>query len=272
MFSCLFYNLYVASSVTSQGRAYISAAMLCFEMLLNNNVKFGSINEVMEFINHVVNEMPTRKFEDICILDYNATLDDCFAKIVLSCGYRWIPDEEEMNIILRTLQNLSQENLNRLYYKNNLYAFMDNTKIFNIVESMLRKLKKPFYNSLEPPAEIVEELKLFSDLLYEYVYYRHMFIDSIDRCDSMMKSVIVVSDTDSAIISLDGWYRYVAERVKGKEFRIANYSDKVVIFHKPDEDGNMDKFWEEAFHFEPKRFDYNFMTEEIEEHEHLAII
>ena len=251
--SCLFYNVYVASSVTSQGRAFISAAMLCFEMILNNNAKFGSLNEAIEFINHTVSESRDRQYLDELILDSSITLEDCFTKLILSCGYRWIPNREEMNIIWKTLQNLSQENLNRIYYKNNLYAFLDNSKVFNIVKSILEKLEAPFYNSLEPPVEVLSELKLLSNLIREYVYYRYLVIDSIDRCDNMIKSVIAVSDTDSAIVSLDGWYRYVAQKVDGFSFRIANYTDK---------------FSNKKPVLEPKVYRYNFTEEEDTEREH----
>ena len=49
MYTSLLYNINVATSITSQGRALVSSASMCFEMFLANNVKFGSLNEVVEF-------------------------------------------------------------------------------------------------------------------------------------------------------------------------------------------------------------------------------
>lgn len=269
MYTCLLYNVNVASSVTSQGRAFISTASMFFEMFLNNNVKFGSLNEAVEFINNIVAEKDIRRFDDNSILDENITIEDCFAKIILSCGYRWIPNEEEMEILWRIIRNLSQENLNRVFYKNNLFGFVENKKVFNIVRSILHKLNKPLYNSLDIPDEIANDIRLFSDLLQEYVYYRYLCMDRIDRCDNIIKSVIAVSDTDSAIVSIDGWYRYVANKINGEEFKIANYCDHALIFHDYDEDGNpVDKFWEHPIKFIPKKLDYDFYTDEIVEIEH----
>ena len=270
MYTSLLYNINVATSITSQGRALVSSMTLFFEMFLADNVKFGSLNEVLEYIDHVVNEKTERKFNDFDLLDEPYILvEDVFSKIILECGYRWIPNEEEMEIIWRVLNNLSREDLSRVYYKNNLYEFVSNKKVLNLVTGMIKKLKRPMYNSLEVPEEIQDDIKLFSDLLYEYVYYHYMFIDRTDRCDNMIKSVTMVSDTDSTIISLDAWYRFIVEQLNGEEIRIANYCPDPILFTEKNEDGEwVDKGWMEAVVFEPKRLDYNFATDEIVELEH----
>lgn len=269
MYSALLYNINVATSITSQGRALTSSMTMLWEMFLANNVQFGSLNEVMQFIDNIVQERKERKYIDYEILDENVRVEDCFAKVILTCGYRWVPTESEMEIIWKTINNLSQEDINRIYYKNNLYEFISNKKVFNIIKTILKKLKSPLFNSLDIPEEISKELKLLSDLMMEYVYYRYMIIDRIDRCDNMIKSVTMVSDTDSTIISLDAWYRFVAEKMNGEELRIANYCPNPVLFIKQDEDGNWeDKSWMDCVEFEPKKLDYNFMTDEIVEMEH----
>lgn len=270
MYVSLLYNNNVATSITSQGRALVSSMTLFFEMFLANNVKFGSLNEVIEFINNVVKEKPARKFNDFDILDKSyVNLEDCFAKIVLACGYRWIPSEKELDIIWDTLANLSREDLCRVYYKNNLYEFMSNSKVLNLVTGMVKKLKRPMLNSLKVPEEIQEDMALFSDLLFEYVYYHYMYIDRTDRCDNMIKSVTMVSDTDSTIISLDAWYRFIVEQLNGQEIRIANYCPNPIMFMKKNEDGEWDSTeWRRCVKFEPKKLDYNFLTDEIVEMEH----
>lgn len=272
MYSALLYNINVATSITSQGRALVSSASMCFEMFLANNVKFGSLSQVVEFINHIVEEKPNRKFRDDVFLNLEnqqISPEDCFAKVILSCGYNWIPDSKEMDIIWNIIVNLSVEDRNRVYYKNNLYEFMSNERVFDIVRTILKKLKSPLYNSLDIPEEIADDIKFFGELIMEYVYYRYMIIDRIDRCDNMMKSVIMVSDTDSTIISLDAWYRFVVEKINGEELRIANYCKDPIIFVGKDEDDNYDrKIWASAIDIEPNKLDYNFLTDEIVEMEH----
>ena len=63
----------------------------------------------------------------------------------------------------------------------------------------------------------------------EYVYYRYIFIDRIDRCDNMIKSVTMVSDTDSTIISVDAWYRFIVDKIDGEELVIVKYNDILAI-------------------------------------------
>lgn len=269
MYSALIYNINVATSITSQGRALVSSMTLHFEMMLADNVKFGSLDQVLEFINNICKEYSDRKFDDR-VLNHIPTKEECFAKLILECGYRWIPNESEMDIIWRVVNNLSQQDITRIYYKNNLYEFISNNYIFGLIETILKKLRRPLMASSQIPPEITTEINLLSDYIFEYVYYRYMFIDRIDRCDNMIKSVTMVSDTDSTIISLDAWYRFIVNRINGEELRIANYCQNPIMFIKKDEDE--DKFketpWRDAVEWKPKRLDYNFLTDEIVEMEH----
>ena len=185
LYTSLLYNVNVATSITAQGRTMVSSMCMQFEMFLNDNVQFGSVSEVLQFIDHICEERNERKYNDFDVLDdfYSVTEADVFYKIVKNCTWRWIPSEEELEIIWKVISNLDQENLNRVWYKNNLYEFCDNSKVFDRVRTILKKLNRPLFNSLEIPDEISEDIAEFGDLLMEYVYYKHMIIDRVDRCD-----------------------------------------------------------------------------------------
>lgn len=267
-YTALIYNPNVATSITSQGRASVSSMTLHFEMFLADNVKFGSLNELVEFINHICSERRSRKFNDSIILNHIPTKEECFAKLVLDTGYRWVPDESELDIIWKIVNNLTQEDITRIYYKNNLYEFTSNTYVFSIVKNILKKLQRPFYTSAKVPPEIAEDINYLKDLMMEYVYYRYMYIDRIDRCDNMIKSVTMVSDTDSTIISVDAWYRFVVNQINEEELRIANYCPDPIMFLEKNEDGEYDcKEWMNHLDFQPKQYDYDFNTDEIVEME-----
>lgn len=220
LYSSVYYNLHVAATVTTQGRSLISASTMNFEMFLSNNVKFGSLDQVITFIDNICQEKKSRKFYDSVILDRNIGPDEVFAKVIMTCGFQWIPTEKEMDIIWNLISKLNQENLNRVYYKNNLYEFISNKCMIKAMRSLLKNLEAPFMDPNEAPEEIKDELDAFTELLMEYVYYPHMTIDNIDRCDNMMKSVCAISDTDSAIVSLDAWYRFFLEKFMGEDFNI----------------------------------------------------
>lgn len=257
--ACVLYNLYVAASITAQGRSVISTATMFFESFLANNVKFASLEEVLHFIDCVKSERKNRKFNDSVILDFPISVDMCFAKIIRTCGdwrkgrIKWVPDMEDAKIIYRVLKNSSQEDINRIFYKNNLYAFIDNSVIINAIRYILKLLKEPYLSPNRVPEEIQVELDALQDLMREYVYYPHMYIDRIDRCDNMIKDVCVISDTDSTIVSFDAFYHYVLDRV---------YMDDISILNT-----ELDTRTEETYDVPRMERRYDFFTDEVIEKE-----
>lgn len=225
--ACVLYNLYVAASITAQGRSVISTATMFFESFMANNVKFGSLEEVLHFIDCVCSEKNTRVFNDANVLDFNVSADMCFAKIMRTCGdwrkgrIKWVPSYEDAKLIYSTISSLNQEDLNRLFYKNNLYAFLENRSIINGIKYILKSLKEPYLSPNKVPDEIKVELDTLQDLFREYVYYPHMYIDRIDRCNNMIKDVCVISDTDSTIVSFDAFYHFVLDRLIGEDIYIS---------------------------------------------------
>lgn len=270
MYTSLVYNINVATTITSTGRSLVSSMTMFFESFLANNVKFGSLNEVLVFINNVKNERPNRKYNDYAILDDpNVSVVNCFVKVVMSCGYRWIPDENELEIIWQAIQNLSQEDINRVYYKNNLYEFMSNSSMKRAIECIMVNLNEPYMNPNKPPKNVVPMLDELTELFREYVYYRYMVMDRIDRCDNMIKSVTLVSDTDSTIISLDAWYRFNLENLKDIDFPIKKVAEDAIYQIEKDEFGDIvDK--EHLSPIEPieVKNDYDFFNDELVELAH----
>ena len=133
-----------------------------------------------------------------------------------------------------------------------------------LAKNMVRKLERPYYTSADVPPEISDDLKLFKDLCSEYVYYHYMFIDRIDRVDNMMKSVVMVSDTDSTIISVDAWYRFIAKQLNGEEIKIADYCRDPVLFESKDEFGDWKSTpWRNPITFLEEEYDYDFKTEQV---------
>lgn len=226
--ACLLYNLYIASSTTTNGRSMISTATMFFESFLSNNVNFGSLEEVLHFIDNVCSEAGRRKYKDNNILDFNVSADLCFAKIMKTCfdwrkgNIRWVVSEDDARIIYKTVKNLSQEDRNRVFFKNNLYAFIDNTVIKNMLIYILKSLKEPFLTPAKVPEEIKVELDTLQEVLEEYVFYDYLYTDRIDRCDNMIKNVCVISDTDSTIVSFDAWYHFVLNMIMGQDIHLTN--------------------------------------------------
>ena len=192
MYSCIYYNLYTACTTTTQGKSCNSAAALFFESFLNNNVPMGSMNELVTFIHNVITE--ARFYDDKEVLDRDITIEECFYQLMSSTGWGWIPSEEEMKIIWDMLANLGQEDLNRLFYKNNLFNFIDNSRVKNAILNFLCKLNQPYMDPNLVPEEAADELKAVTDLIQEYVYYRYQIIDRLDKMYYLVRSNSIIQD------------------------------------------------------------------------------
>ena len=191
----MYYNVYVAEAITRQGRSYISCSMMFFESFLADNVKFNSLNEVITFIHNVTHEKNERKCDDSIILDRNITVEECLFKLMNDADMMlWIPTEKEMMLVWEYLVGLDQEDINRLYYKNNLYSFADLPVISKLIIDILKKLKDPFMNPNKPPKYVKDDLDNLVELFKEYVYYKYPYIDKLDRIEYMQRDVVAITD------------------------------------------------------------------------------
>jgi hypothetical protein len=274
----MYYNLYVAEAVTRQGRSYISCSITLFESLLANNIKFNSLNEVITFINNVEHEKDNRHCLDSAILDRDITVAECFYKLMNTADMAvWIPTEKEMGLVWEYLRDLPQEDINRLYYKNNLYTFCDLPVVTDLLIKILSNLggaplfeegkdgkekitPNIFMNPNKPPKTIRKELDILVDLIKEYVYYPHFYIDKLDRIEYMQRDAVCIVDTDSTIVSFDAWYRFVLDKVYNIPMKIKREKFNMVDIADPDEFGDHKK--RVMCEIVEQRLDYDFYTDE----------
>lgn len=258
----MLYNIYVAEAITRQGRSYISCSIMLFESLLSNNVGFNNLNEVITFINNVEHEKPNRKLLDEFILDRNITIEECFYKLMNTADMAiWVPTDKEMSLIWDYLQGLSQEDINRIYYKNNLYTFCELPVLNDLIIKILSNIDTPFMNPNKPPKQIKDDLDTLVEIIKEYVYYPHFYLDKLDRIEYMQRDVVCVSDTDSTIISFDAWYRFILGKVYNIDMPLKHKKFEMVDIIDIDEFG--DKAGKTMCEIVEPEYDYNFYTDEV---------
>jgi hypothetical protein len=205
------------------------------------------------------------------------TVNECFYKVMTTVDPTiWIPTEKEMSLVYEYIRGLSQEDINRVYYKNNLYTFCDLPIVSDLIIKILSKLGGPtqfesddpnskivnnlFMNPNKPPKAIKEDLDIFVDMIKEYVYYPHFYIDKLDRIEYMQRDVVCLTDTDSTIVSFDAWYRFILEKVYNLDMPIKHEKFDMVEIIKADEFGDLDK--KVMCKIVDPRFDYDFYTDE----------
>ena len=157
----------------------------------------ASLNELIEFIYNVINE--EKHYNSYEIITNHASLEETFFQLMSSTGFGWVPSEHEMIIVWNILSKFDQDELDRLFYKNNLYNFVDNPQISQALIYILQTLKAPFMNPNEPPEEIIDALEEFCNIIAEFVYYDKQIIDRVDKMSCLIRSVSIIQDTDEIV-------------------------------------------------------------------------
>ena len=259
----ILFNIYIAASITFQGKACISEAITFFESLLADNCKWGSIDEIVNFIHEVV-YVDKREY-DLSGYIEDKTEEEVFLKIMKNCGFNgYFPSIRDCNVVFTILNRLSQDDLNRLYYRNNIFDFCDAPIIRNRVQTILDILERPFQDPNNPPDNIIPILDEIYSMIKDYVYHPHLHMSRLDRIQMMKRSVSIVTDTDSSFISFDAWYRYILQFTAHKHYRFEDYRGRMFTEIKRDKFGNMEEdFLRRLFTIEEREKDYNFKTGEI---------
>ena len=217
----IFYNFYSALSILSEARTVIAWAILLFEQVMNNNVKFCCFDEMVKYIVDICEE--ERFLSDDVILASDVDVDECLFKVLSTCGFYYIPTNKEAGVIKDMLDNVSQTDLNRIFYKGNLFSLIEyNPYVMNLIDTALTKLKSPFLDPNHTPEEIKDEQDLLYKIIKEYVYYKQLPDARDERVEIGGRSVSVLTDTDSCFISFDGWFRFILSKVCNNHYDIMN--------------------------------------------------
>lgn len=240
----IIFDINIAPSVTSTGRSLISSAIMCFEMFLGNNVKFDNLNDILIFIDNVRMEAPDWKYNDFQVIGAEnfADINEVFTKLILNCGYKYIPSYEDMDIVYEILKSCNYMELNRLFYKNNLYSFMDLPICRNLMIYIYTHMDRVYLSPDDVPESIHNELDMLRDYLLEYVFYCHQIFDRMDRNKNMIKKVSLISDTDSSFVSLDAWYNYNMSYLKDYDSPILH--QRIDVIKQMEKEEKMyEEFW-----------------------------
>lgn len=172
-----FFNIYCAVTTTATGQSMISTAMCCFEDFFSDNVKFIDFDDCSNYITNIINE-PFNG--DLSLVD-DKKAHEVFERL----KSKFIDYKENYNHPLFTmLLNIDQDNLNRIYYKNNLYEFARLPKIKKLIFKIIDETEL-FLDPNKPPKDVVPDLELLWSMIEEWVVYNYFAFNRIGRltCD-----------------------------------------------------------------------------------------
>lgn len=222
-----FYNPYVAESTTYTGVQIITTCIMQFEMLLSNNIKFHSLDELMSFILRVRKEEYDNDI--LPILDNVKDKDSVYEYLLGLCD--WDVSDSDRDILDRVLNNCSEELLNRIYYKNNLYKYIENPQIWNMVKLLL---EKPVINLKE---DISDDLQLVVDTLWnfykDHICYLYQVPNRYLRASTMTRKSVIIVDTDSNFLTLDKYVNVLKDnmgKVSLSDDEKFTYANSILVF------------------------------------------
>lgn len=186
------FNLYTASATTASAQSLISTTAVAFESLLTNSVKFESIDQCLVFVDNVLNDETKLSLDGIDMI----TSSDIIFRRLRGNFKQGTYKSEYDDIILRLIKNCNEEELTRLYYKNNIYPFIETPLIRQIIIDMYNSADS-YKDPYNPDERMLPHLNKLWDYFKEFVLYNHFFVERIRRLKQDTRQSVLVIDTDS---------------------------------------------------------------------------
>jgi DNA polymerase elongation subunit (family B) len=208
----IFYNLYTALSITGKGQSLITNAAASFESFFTDNIYFNGFDDVLIYISNIKNE--TRTFKDSECLSKQVSKKALIDRLVDKFSDKFIGEKYRKDIT-EIVMTLSKKDVNRIYYKNNLYAFCSTEKILNRIYSLFDKIDS-FKDPNEVPEEIQEDLNTLWSYMKEFVYYPHTYFNHTANVKEMSRKCVAVVDTDSNMLNIEPWVDFLISKSNGR--------------------------------------------------------
>lgn len=213
------YNIYTASSTTGTAQSLISTTAMAFEAFLNNAVKFKSLGELVTMVGNVLEKD-----------EHNLTIDGLTPITDPEMVYNlWKNQFESYSpayepVIRNLLRHRSVEDLTRLYYNNNLFAFVENDMIMRRLVRIY-DVTTEFRNPNNVPDNIKDDLEFIWEYCREFVFYNHAYTEQINRLKHDPRTRVILIDTDSNVINIKPWVDWTREKVWIRSTSVMNETD-----------------------------------------------
>lgn len=188
----IFYHPYFGPSITYSGRRIIQTAVNAFEKFVGVNIIFRTNNDIINYIFNIIEEEVT---QDIIVND--KTSDEVYNYLLTKLD-RPINVKKDIKILL---DGLTQLQLNKIYYKNNLNEIISNS---DTVKDLISNIvaKDDFLDPNSPPEHYQEITNQVWDIFKEWVYYDNIDFYNSENAEEKTRNAVLTIDTDSNFIYL----------------------------------------------------------------------
>lgn len=203
--SSFLYNIHSAMSVTACGRGQISTACQCFENLLADSVKFFHMTEFFTWVYNIINERVDWKFDTFKICPKVPSRKAFIRRFERKFGHS---DLCNIDMLGQTYDYLDDEMRARVYYKANFREFIALPIPCELYGDIICT-DVEFINPNKPPAEIKPMLTKLTEMVLEFVGYKHGVFRYEDRTRYQKRAICIVIDTDSNFLYYGDLLRYL---------------------------------------------------------------
>ena len=205
------YNLYTAAATTGTAQSLISTTAISFEAYLSDNARFRSIDEVLIYIGNIL-EHTEYHFVPWEVVPLIVEPRIVYERFITHFLAEELITDSVKAVIWEVLTHCTNDQLTRIYYKNNLYEFIAAPKIHAILLDIFRTTDG-FRNPNKVPDNIYPYLKELWELMNEFVFYNHAYTERINRLVHYKRQSVIVIDTDSNMINIEPWVEYLRDHI-----------------------------------------------------------
>jgi hypothetical protein len=207
------YNSSSAAGITAQGRSIISASVWFIEGFLGGNIYFKSSDEIMHYIHGIMEEEDRLQYFDI--IETSLSNDEIIKHLMRH--YEGNDNKIVQAMVTMVVKNASPMKKIKLFFKNNLYAFIEKCpKVKSLLIDDMINNNVLYRNPYELPEEIKDYMEQLWLWMEEFVYTKSFIMyEKIDRYRTHTRHNVAYSDTDSVFIYTGEWLFKVMNWVSG---------------------------------------------------------
>lgn len=263
--SSAFYCQWGSPCTTGSAQSVISTAEQLFEGFIGDNYVFLNLTEVIEWCMKVVKNFYKEDYIFDSFIQHHTLFDvkDRLMSKILNT------EDNDDEILENFLNQYNMNELDLLYYKNNMIEFIKDHKeiqelfitIFENVENLeyakdtddwMKVIPNKYLNQfkggstykdwnsfvdnqyfMDPnnvPDSIRPEVEAMSKYMMKYIYCKYLSMDRIYRLKNFERMTVTVIDTDSNILSLDTLVNFIFDEVlMSSSFGRSNRNNMFII-------------------------------------------
>ena len=216
----IMFNIFLAESITNQGKHIITTAINAIENFLGDAMWFENESEVFNTIQNIDNEFfkktkghlseeALRRFD----IDFDKLPQMTTKRFLKHCIFNYSP--EFVETISSIFNKMSTDELLMMYYKNNLMefsrlSFMKDKIKHLIIENGKLEFCEDWCYKNEECVEMLHDIWSFYEF---FVLYDYPTFDRIQKAMYLDKSRSLYTDTDSVFISLNEVVKFIENEI-----------------------------------------------------------